>query len=162
MSRRTHVRGTLVQYIRGEPATLIRPGSWPTPARRAACHILRCALVAEAWAPGRLVVSVTTFPVISLSRRVEAAVNERLGATRVHDDGGVDGITTDHIAVQTTMGVAGRPKVDSFVAGMRRHGLSRGLLVAPRFSLRLQRELDRLREHDHIEVRLVILVITSE
>jgi hypothetical protein len=93
---------------------------------------------------------------------VEAAVNDHYGAVKVRDDGGVDGVTTDRVAVQTTLSTAGRPKVDTLVAGMRRHGLIRGLLVAPRFSTRLQRELDRLNEHEGIDVQLVVLDLTSE
>lgn len=113
-------------------------------------------------APDRLAINVPTFPVVSLARRVEAAVNNHYGAIKVRDDGGVDGVTVDRVAIQTTMQVVGRPKVDTLVAGMRRHGLNRGLLVAPRFAIRLQRELDRLNHDEHIDVQLVVLDLNSE
>mgnify|MGYP001226822532 CR=1 FL=1 len=76
---------------------------------------------------------------------VEAMVNEALNASKPDDDGGVDGITPDGCAIQTTIEpTVSRAKVDALVAGMERHGLQRGLVVGKRLSSGAKKEIERL------------------
>ncbi len=77
----------------------------------------------------------------------EAIVNDAFDATKPNPDGGVDGITPDGTAIQTTMmDAVGRQKVDLFAAGMKRHGLNQGILVGRRITNGAVQEMERLEE----------------
>ncbi len=86
-------------------------------------------------------------------REVEHLVNESLGATKPKVDQGVDGITPDGRAIQTTMTYAvDRPKLDQLVAGMRRRNIKHGILVGKRITLGATQEMDRLAREEDIQV----------
>jgi DNA modification methylase/ParB-like chromosome segregation protein Spo0J len=89
-------------------------------------------------------------------RRFEQEVNQRFGATKPAEDGGVDGITPEGVGIQTTLQAGvGRQKVDLFAAGLRRRGLTKGKLVGRYVGKGARHELDRLRHEEGIDIEFV-------
>jgi hypothetical protein len=97
-------------------------------------------------APAAITLHISPFPISTLSARVEMAVLRGLHASKTSVDGGVDGVTSDGIALQVTVTRrVGRQKLDLMVRGMQRHGLSDGWLIAPSFGAGIGPEISRLR-----------------
>lgn len=89
---------------------------------------------------------------------VQHVVNNHFGAVKPADDGGVDGLTADGTAIQTTIaGPVDRKRIDAFAAGMRRHESVRGVLVAREFNRNVDAELDRLRRVEGLDIQTAAL-----
>jgi hypothetical protein len=111
----------------------------------------------EVVAPASIVLRIGPYPVGTLARRVELALLRGLNASRPGVDGGVDGITAEGVGLQITLSRSvARPKLDLFAAGMRRHGLREGWLIAPSFGQGVVAEAERLAAHGLV-IQLVSL-----